>query len=190
MNTSAARPLPALLLCAALAACAPSLTSAPVTGMTASAPIVDASGRSVGTALFEETGLGTRVTVRVSGLAPGVHGTHVHMNGACTDTTDAAGAVVKFGGAGGHFDPSGANVHGGPQDAPDKAHAGDLENTTVDASGNGTMVMATRKLGVSAGATSVAGRSVVIHANADDFRTQPIGGSGGRVACGVISAAR
>ena len=167
----------------ALAACAPAATGSPVT-----ASLTDATGKTVGTASFVDTAAGARIALRVAGLAPGVHGTHVHANPACTDTTDAAGAVTKFGGAGGHFNPTNAPAHGGPHDAADQAHAGDLPNLTVDANGNGTLEFTTKRLTVASGPLSVVGRSVVIHASADDHKTQPIGGSGARVACGIITA--
>ncbi|HWG84151.1 MAG TPA: superoxide dismutase family protein [Deinococcales bacterium] len=154
------------------------------------ARLSDASGKRIGNVYFLPAS-GGRIQVSAviragSGLTPGKRGFHVHVNGACTDSTDASGATVKFGGAGGHFNPTSAAKHGGPDDHHDEAHAGDLPNLTINADGSGGVTYLTNKLSTAAGANSVRGRSVVVHAAEDDYRTQPIGGSGARVACGVI----
>jgi superoxide dismutase, Cu-Zn family len=166
----------------ALAACAPIGPNAP----SATAQMVDASGQKIGQVRFQDTEVGTRITVRLIGLTPGRHGTHVHLNASCANTTDQNGNVLTFGGAGGHFDPMDSKRHGKPEHSELEAHAGDVLNTTADANTTGTMEFITRKLRVSGGTLSVIGHSVIVHASEDDHNTQPTGNSGGRVACGVI----
>ena len=86
--------------------------------------------------------------------------------------------------AGGHFNPTG-KPHGSP-DAPDH-HAGDMPMLQADASGNATLTTDLGGLTIGGGASDIVGKSVVIHKDADDFKTQPAGNSGARVACGVIA---
>lgn len=131
-----------------------------------------------GEATFSETDGGVVVEVRVTGLAPGGHGFHVHDKGDCS-APDATSA-------GGHFNPTGK-----PHGHPDKSdhHLGDLPMLVADASGTAVLKTKVHGLSVSgAGAGNVAGRGLVIHAGPDDFSSQPAGNSGARVACGVISA--
>ncbi len=168
----------------AFAACAP-FTAAP---RTASATISDINAQVIGTATFLETASGTRVSLRLKGLAMGRHGTHLHENGSCADTKDAMGKLIKFGGAGGHFDPMGTMKHGSPYGTDHTNHAGDLENTVVDEDGDGYADMTDRHITVSPGLSSIVGRSIIIHANEDAFTNEPAnGGSGARIACGVIA---
>jgi Cu-Zn family superoxide dismutase len=138
----------------------------------AEATLVDASGTVVGSATFTEDGQGrVHVSVRVTGLAPGLHGIHVHGVGACTPTFDAAGS---------HHNPLG-RLHG--------EHAGDLPNLTVNRSGHGRLHATVDDFTLSAGPTGVFdadGSSLVVHALPDDGVTQPTGGSGARVVCGVL----
>jgi superoxide dismutase, Cu-Zn family len=142
----------------------------------------DASGRTVGTALLTPAAEGVRVVLSTSGIPAGMHGVHVHMTGLC-DAPD-------FTTAGGHFNPAGRQ-HG--TDNPAGAHVGDLPNITVDANGRGTMT------GVAMGAAlqgeaanslrKEGGTALVVHAGPDDYRTDPSGNSGARIACGVIPPA-
>jgi Cu-Zn family superoxide dismutase len=98
--------------------------------------------------------------------------------------TDTSGKVTDFGAAGGHFDPQGTNTHLGPDGA---GHAGDLPMLHVSDAGHGRTTFYDAKLSVSPGPTNIVGRSIVIHANADNFTdTPPNGGSGARIACGEI----
>lgn len=142
----------------------------------ASAVIVDVAGHDVGVARFVEGGAGrVHVNVKVSGLPPGPHGVHVHGVGACTPDFNAAGS---------HHNPLGA-LHG--------SHSGDLPNMIVNESGRGRLNATTTGLTLSAGHRSIFdadGSALVIHALADDFVTQPTGGSGARIACGVIASGR
>jgi len=127
---------------------------------------------------FKQEAGGVHVTGALTGLAAGNHGFHIHELGDCS--------VPDFTSAGGHFNPAG-NPHGGPKDA--KRHEGDMGNIEATADGNGSIDYVDHELGFQ-GAKSIVGRGVVIHANADDFKTQPTGNAGGRVACGVIGIAK
>ena len=112
---------------------------------------------------------------KVSGLAPGGHGFHVHENGDCS----AADAMS----AGGHFNPTG-KPHGSPS-VPDH-HAGDMLMLVADASGNASLSTELDVITIGSGSTDIIGKSVIVHKDADDYKTQPTGNSGARVACGVI----
>jgi len=114
------------------------------------------------------------VNATVAGLTPGAHGFHIHDKGDCSapDATSAAG----------HFNPSG-HPHGHPQFGPH--HAGDMDMLEADASGNARLSMELRAVAFD-GEKGIVGRGVIIHASPDDFKTQPTGNSGARVACGVI----
>src|SRR5690606_11226733 len=117
----------------------------------------------------------------ITGLAPGKdHGFHLHEVGECT--------LPNFASAGGHFNPTG-NPHGAPDS--DSRHLGDLPNVKADEDGR-ALVDVTAE-GVTfvdkdGAPTEILGKSIVVHALPDDFKTQPSGGSGDRIACGVISS--
>ncbi len=151
-----------------------SAISADTGAVRAQATIIDATGNQVGFAHFtEDAAGGVHVSVKVADLSPGEHGLHVHGEGLCQ--------TPAFTSAGSHFNPSGA-IHGG--------HAGDLPNLVVNDAGRGTLNTHVAGFTLSAGETSLFdldGSALVIHANPDDF-TPPIGNSGGRVACGVLTA--
>lgn len=126
--------------------------------------------------LREERG-GVRITGTVRGLAPGAeHGFHVHERGDCS-AADASSA-------GPHFDPEGA-PHG--RRGAGGHHAGDMPNLAADATGSArvdvTLEGTTLRVD---GPTSIAGRAVVVHRDADDYSSQPAGNAGPRIACGVI----
>jgi superoxide dismutase, Cu-Zn family len=121
---------------------------------------------------------GVRVVASLDGLSPGLHGFHIHEYGDCS-SHDANSA-------GGHFNP--ANMPHGAPDA-DKRHAGDLGNIQADNSGNGKYNAVNSMVALD-GTNSVIGRAVVVHAQADDFKTQPTGASGARLACGIIGIAK
>lgn len=166
-----------LLLCSLLvllAACA----SAPDRAPSAVAQLEARSGSQVkGTVSFYRAGDKVVLEASVSGLTPGEHGFHVHEVGDCSapDATSAKG----------HFNP-GAKQHG-PSHG-DNHHAGDMPNLVADASGNAKYRAELSGLTLSEGAQGVFKRSVVIHADPDDYKSQPAGNSGKRVACGVILA--
>jgi Cu-Zn family superoxide dismutase len=136
------------------------------------------SGQSVGTARFTQAGNVVRILVEAKGLPPGPHGVHVHAVGKC-DPPD-------FNSAGPHFNPTNKQ-HGALN--PQGSHAGDLPNLTVAPDGTGRMETTTEQLSLGSGASSVwdaDGSALVVHANADDFKTDPTGNSGARIACGVL----
>lgn len=143
----------------------------------ASATIVDATGKTLGTVVLEEAPNGVLVMGELSGLPPGPHGFHFHERGACEPTFEAAG---------GHFNPTHAE-HGfraghGP-------HLGDLTNLVVPPSGRVKIDKFVAGVSLGEGANSLLrmnGTALVIHADADDYITQPTGASGGRIACGVV----
>jgi superoxide dismutase, Cu-Zn family len=132
----------------------------------------DAAGRLT----LAASGEGVRITGTVTGLEPGsVHGIHVHENGDCS-AADASSA-------GGHFAPLG-NPHGAPGE---NSHIGDLGNITANDRGvaNVDVRAVQARLGSNT-QTDLLGRAIVVHANADDLKSQPSGESGVRIACGVI----
>ena len=130
-----------------------------------------------GMAMFTVEGSGVKIVVDVTGLKPGKHGIHIHEK---TDLSDA-----KLMGAGGHFNPGGAeHKHSSPTDP--KRHAGDLGNIEVDADGKGHLEITDDALTIE-GPAGVVGHSIIIHEKEDDLKTQtPPGNAGGRVAGGVI----
>jgi superoxide dismutase, Cu-Zn family len=145
-------------------------------GSAARAALEARSGSSVaGTVSFTPAGDRVRVEARVSGLTPGEHGFHVHESGDCS-APDAMSAK-------GHFNPAGKSHghHGGAE-----RHAGDMPNLVADAAGNATLVAELAQVSLTEGANGIVGRSVVIHADPDDYKSQPAGNSGKRVACGTI----
>lgn len=143
----------------------------------ASATLAGRSGAVVsGSVNFYEVPGGLRIEARVAGLTPGEHGFHVHEIGDCT-APDASSAK-------GHFNPAGL-AHGSHEAAVH--HAGDLPNLLANAQGEAHYAGEVHGIGLN-GPNGIAGRSVVIHADADDYKSQPAGNSGKRIACGVIAA--
>ena len=147
-------------------------------GPSAEAVLKPTAGSNVaGTVNFRGEGGSVVVTARVSGLTPGAHGFHIHEKGDCS-APDATSA-------GGHFNPSG-KAHGHPEHGDH--HAGDMPQLVADASGNASLTATLTTVSIGAGAADIVGRGVIVHAAPDDFKTQPTGNSGARVACGVIAA--
>jgi Cu-Zn family superoxide dismutase len=143
------------------------------------AVLIPTEGNSVrGVVHFTRVANGVHVVANVSGLTPGNHGFHIHEYG---DASSPDGTA-----AGGHFNP-GHKDHGAP--TADDRHAGDLGNLHADADGNATVDYVDPLIAFE-GATSIIGRGVIVHADADDFKTQPTGNAGKRVACGVIGIAK
>ncbi len=142
-----------------------------------SATLHFANGLPAGTAQLYGNGTDVNISVGLAGFAPGVHAVHLHMVGSCE--------APDFKTAGGHLNPGG-HQHG--TDNPMGAHLGDLPNATIGASGAGTVSATLR------GARSeilpeifdANGTAVVVHALADDYKTDPSGAAGDRVACGVL----
>ena len=161
-------------LVALLAACAGGGTGGP----SAEAVMSPTKGNSAsGTVSFRQEGDSVVVVARISGLTPGAHGFHIHEKGDCS-APDATSA-------GGHFNPTG-KAHGHPDHADH--HAGDMPQLTADATGNASLTATLPGLSIGSGAANIVGRGVIVHAAPDDYKTQPTGNSGARVACGVITA--
>lgn len=127
-----------------------------------------------GTVNFFKIKEGVKVTGTIKNLTPGEHGLHIHEKGDCS-ATDAKSA-------GDHFNPS-ANLHGAPHDH--NKHAGDFGNITANSGGIAKFEFVDKNLRME-GDNSIVNRSLVVHAKADDLKTQPAGDSGDRIACGVI----
>lgn len=117
------------------------------------------------------------VTGEVMGLTPGQHGFHIHEYGDCS--------ALDAGSAGAHFNPD-KKPHGGPDDQ--NRHVGDLGNITADDTGKATITIKDKVIALS-GEHSIIGRAVIVHADKDDFKSQPGGSAGERLACGVIGIA-
>lgn len=124
---------------------------------------------------FTKRGNKVLVVAEVSGLTPGPHGFHVHEKGDCSAPDGMS--------AGGHFNPHGKR-HGGPHD--EDRHVGDLGNIVADAKGNAILTLETDALSIGSGPGNILGRSVIVHGAVDDFKTQPHGNAGARIACGLI----
>lgn len=129
-----------------------------------------------GTVVFSEAGNKLRVVAEISGLSPGPHGFHIHEKGDCSAPDGTS--------AGGHYNPTG-KPHGNPEHADH--HSGDMPQLVADAKGLAKLVGYIDEVNLSDGEGGIAGRSVIVHATADDFKTQPTGNSGARLACGVIA---
>jgi superoxide dismutase, Cu-Zn family len=158
------------------------------TPQSAVATLQDAAGAELGTVTFIETPEGLEITVAATGLPAGKHGLHVHSEGSCEASSDDAGMEVMHGAAGGHFDPATTENHGGPDVDSQTGHAGDLPNLEVLEDGSAAVTFMTTKLTVAEGETSLANRTIMIHANEDNYGNEPKnGGSGDRIACGVIA---
>ena len=145
-------------------------------GATAVAAMRTATGLDAGRATATEVAGGLRLTLDARALPAGTHGAHVHLAGRCDAPT--------FETAGAHWNPSGAQ-HGTQN--PRGPHAGDLPNLIVGADGRGTLGV-TVPGATMAGLLDADGASMMVHAAADDLRTDPSGNSGGRIACGVFAA--
>jgi superoxide dismutase, Cu-Zn family len=138
-----------------------------------------ADNKVSGTVAFTEEADGVRVQADITGLSPGKHGFHVHEFGDCT--------AADLASAGGHFNPTN-KPHAGPDAA--QRHAGDMGNVEADASGAAKLDYVDHEMSLTNDERSVIGRSVIVHAKADDLKSQPAGDSGARIACGVIGRAK
>jgi superoxide dismutase, Cu-Zn family len=135
---------------------------------------------AAGVIWFDAASGGVRVHGDVTGLAPNsIHAFHIHEFGDASSTDGTA--------AGGHYNPEG-HPHGAPNDGP--AHAGDLGNITADASGKATVDETIKGISIAGMHDPIIGRGVVVHASADDLKTQPTGNAGARLAVGVIGVAK
>lgn len=152
------------------------------TGAQAVADVIAPDGSQIGTVQFEQGATGVLLIVEVSGLSPGAHGIHLHTVGACTP---------DFAAAGGHLNPDGG-VHGllNQGRSADSQDNGDLPNLYAASDGSARAEFFTTLVTVAGGSMPELldedGSTFVIHENPDDHETQPIGGAGGRVGCGII----
>ena len=132
---------------------------------------------TAGVVMFHQMGTHVMVHAKLAGLKPGQeHGFHVHEKGDCS-----SGDGVS---AGGHYNPSG-KAHGHYEAG--ERHAGDLPNLKADAEGRVDVHFRVTGIGVGSGAADVVGKGLIVHAMPDDYKTQPTGNSGARIACGVIA---
>jgi Cu-Zn family superoxide dismutase len=157
-----------------LAGCAagPGMMSKP----SAEAQVAPTQGNTAtGRVTFTQGDNKVSVVAKLSGLAPGGHGFHIHEKGDCNSPDGMS--------AGGHFNPTG-KPHGNPS-APDH-HAGDMPMLQADAAGNASLTAQLDVVTIGSGAADIIGKAVIVHKDADDYTTQPTGNSGARVACGVI----
>lgn len=133
-----------------------------------------------GLVTFTEVADGVRVDAHITGLTPGKHGFHVHEFGDCSS---ADGSAAGASAAGDHFNPA-KHPHGAP-DAGER-HEGDMGNIEADSSGVAKVNYVDHTLSLHDCEKSIIGRSVIVHAKADDLKSQPSGDAGARIACGVI----
>ena len=131
-----------------------------------------------GTVTFTGSDAGVKVVVDVQGLSKGKHGFHIHEYGDCSAPDGMS--------AGGHFNPD-AKQHGGPMDMT--RHMGDMGNLVADESGKAHLEYIDQTISLK-GEHSIIGKSIILHKNEDDLKTQPAGNAGPRIACGVIGLAK
>ena len=129
-----------------------------------------------GTVTFTQKSDKVLVSANVSGLKPNQeHGFHVHEKGDCSSGDGMS--------AGGHFNPGGS-PHG--HHSTPARHAGDMPNLSADAYGNASISAELDIISVTDGPTSVVGRGLIVHLQPDDYKSQPVGNAGARMACAVI----
>jgi Cu-Zn family superoxide dismutase len=146
--------------------------------MTAHADFINGKGEKIGMATITPAAGGVSIDFKLSQLPPGTHALHIHTTGRC-DTPN-------FMSAGGHFNPA-MKQHG--KDNPMGSHAGDLPNFVVDASGNASGTVTATGVTLAEGNNSLfhtGGTALMVHAGADDYKTDPTGNAGARLACGII----
>ena len=145
------------------------------------AVLLDGTGTTRGQVTLVERGDGMDLKLTVHGLPPGQHGVHLHMVGSCN--------APDFVSAGGHLNPHG-KMHGSLN--PQGSHLGDLPNLDVGRGGSGSLTarLAGTKAELWQSLFDGDGTALVVHATADDYRTDPTGNSGGRIACGAITRIR
>jgi len=131
---------------------------------------------TTGAVTFQQQGDHVMVHAKVEGLKPGQeHGFHIHEKGDCSSGDGMS--------TGGHFNP-GAKPHG-PPDA--EHHAGDMPSLKGDAQGRADVKFRLTSVSIGSGAADIVGKGLIVHAMPDDYRTQPTGNAGARLACAVIT---
>jgi Cu-Zn family superoxide dismutase len=162
------------LAAAALISACSSIT--PPAGPAATATLEPTRGNTAnGTVTFKQQGDKVVVTANVRGLKPNQeHGFHAHETGDCSSGDGMS--------TGGHFNPTN-KPHGAPGA---EHHAGDLPALKADANGNARVTFEIKGVSIASGPADLVGRGLIVHADPDDYTTQPTGNSGARIACGVI----
>ncbi|WP_342514165.1 superoxide dismutase family protein [Sporosarcina sp. FSL K6-1522] len=144
------------------------------------APILNTEGNQIGEVSFTEEEDGVIIELAAEGLPPGTKGIHIHETGVCTPP--------DFTSAGGHFNPK-KKEHG--FENPKGFHLGDLPNIEVDADGKVSAKMKDNEITLKSGADNSIldrdGSALVIHEKADDYKTDPSGNSGARIACAAVT---
>ncbi len=167
-------PVLAVLAAVALAGCQSMSSRGPAlasTGLKATT-----GNKTVGEVTFEQVGSKVRVTAQVINLKPSQeHGFHVHEVGDCSS---GDGMSAKS-----HFNPFGK-----PHGTGAERHAGDMPNLKSDAKGRAHLTVDLDTITLTPGPAGIVGRGVIVHAQPDDYTSQPVGNAGARLACGVIKA--
>ena len=171
-----------LVIAAALLAALPAtaVLAADTTTVTLKVATPQGDGGPIGTVTLEETKYGLVFTPKLTGLPPGLHGFHVHVNPSCAPA-DKDGKPSAAEAAGGHLDPKKSGKHGEPWG---DGHLGDLPPLYVNGAGEASEPVLAPRLKLA----DVKGHALMIHAGGDNHADHPapLGGGGVRVACGVI----
>jgi Cu-Zn family superoxide dismutase len=170
--------VPLALLSGCVASDGTSRSQADLAGPTARAELRNSAGQVQAQATATQSGDAIRVRLEATGMQRGTYAAHVHTTGACT--------APDFTSAGPHWNPTGAQ-HG--KNNPAGMHKGDLPNLSVGTDGRGSLEFLIAEASIRGGAGPLLdadGAAVVVHAQADDYRTDPSGNAGARIACGVL----
>ncbi|HEX2890965.1 superoxide dismutase [Cu-Zn] SodC [Vineibacter terrae] len=171
-----------LMCMTAMALCVAAATAVAQTRTTVTLNLINdkGPGAAIGSVVFIDTPKGLAIEPNLTGLPPGSHGFHVHEKPNC-GPAEQDGKMVPGLAAGGHYDPKGSKAHRGPEH---EGHLGDLPLLVVEKDGVSTAKMLAPRLKVA----DLRGRSLMVHAGGDNYadQPQPLGGGGGRIACGVF----